>query len=52
VLSPASTSPIKVADHAADPVIATGPEGKGPVVAAWESDHGDLSTIQCRILSS
>jgi hypothetical protein len=52
VLSPASTSPIKVSDHAADPVIATGPEGTGPVVAAWESNHGDLSTIQCRILSN
>jgi hypothetical protein len=52
VLSPASTSPIKVADHATDPVIATGSEGNGPVVAAWESDHGGLSTIQCRILSN
>ncbi len=30
-------SPRTLADHASDPVIASAPGGRGPVVAVWES---------------
>jgi hypothetical protein len=50
VLSPTSATATKLADHAADPVIAAGPDGKGPVVVAWESDDGRDSKILCQIL--
>jgi hypothetical protein len=41
-----SKSPQKLANKATDPVIATGPAGQGPVVAAWESRSGANHTIQ------
>ena len=49
--SPTSRTAVKLADHATDPVIAVGPAGKGPVFAAWESSHGDRSTIQIQLLA-
>ncbi len=52
VLTPAGTSAVRLAEHAADPVIAAGPNGQGPVVAAWEAEHGDFSTIQCQVLGN
>jgi hypothetical protein len=51
LLSPKSPTALKLADHASDPVIATGPAGNGPVVAAWQSDDGGSSTIQCQVLA-
>ena len=50
LLTPASRLPTELASHATDPVIATGPKGRGPVVAAWESRDGKNYTIQCRII--
>lgn len=35
LLSPASRMPRKLADHASDPVVVTGPDGMDPVVAVW-----------------
>jgi hypothetical protein len=51
LLKPGSTSPIELAAHAADPVIAAGPQGRGPVVAAWETRDGKSYTIQCRVIA-
>ncbi|MEX1230417.1 MAG: sialidase family protein [Planctomycetaceae bacterium] len=50
LLTPGSDSPIQLSPHAADPVIATGPNGRGPVVAAWESRDGNRETIQCQVV--
>ncbi len=36
-LTPRGGSPITLDDHAGDPVIASAPGGRGPVVAVWES---------------
>ena len=33
---PVAVTPIELTDHASDAVIAAGPDGKGPVVVAWE----------------
>ena len=52
LLTPGSKSPIELASHAADPVIATGPKGRGPVVAAWETRDGKNYTIQCQVISN
>ena len=46
LLTPNSKSPRKLANNATDPVLATGPAGQGPVVAAWESRSGANHTIQ------
>lgn len=34
---PQGSTPLTLAEHANDPVVACGPNGRGPVVAAWES---------------
>jgi hypothetical protein len=51
ILSPNSASPVKLSTNAADPVLATGPGGRGPVVAAWESRDGTSHTIQFAVVS-
>jgi hypothetical protein len=51
LLSPNAKSPIELASHAFDPVIAAGPGGRSPVVAAWETHHGDNYTIQCKVIN-
>lgn len=51
LLSPGSTSAVELAQHAADPVLATGPGEQGPLVAAWESRDGDVHTIRCQVVS-
>ncbi len=39
-----------IAHHANDPVIATSPAGKGPVVLAWEEGHGKTSRLRVFII--
>jgi hypothetical protein len=51
LLRPGSTSPIELATHAADPVIAAGPEARGPVVVAWEARDDKSYTIQCQVIA-
>jgi hypothetical protein len=48
--TPQSPHPIELAQNAADPVIATGPNGHGPVVAVWESRDGAMQTIECLVI--
>lgn len=50
LLKPGAEQPIQLATHAADPVIAAGPQGRGPVVAAWEVRHGKQRSIQCQVV--
>lgn len=52
LLSPASRMPTKLAEHASDPVVAAGPDGAGPVVAVWESQDGELPTVQFQVLAN
>lgn len=49
--TPGSKSSIELASHAADPVIAGGPNGRGPVVAAWERRDGKNYTVQCQVIA-
>lgn len=51
LLPPDSTSPVELAAHAYDPVIASGPNGRGPVVAVWETHEGKNYKIQCQIVT-
>ena len=51
LLAPGSGSPIELAAHANDPVIASGPSGRGPVVAVWEAQEGKNYKIQCQVVS-
>jgi len=50
LLSPQSKSPLKLATHATDPVLASAPAGQGPLVAAWESRDGENHTIQFQVI--
>jgi hypothetical protein len=50
LLGPGSSSPRQLEAHAADPVIAAGPGGRGPVVAAWEAREGKTYTIMCQVV--
>jgi hypothetical protein len=50
LLTPGSSSPVELSPHASDPVIVTGPSGRSPVVAAWESRHGQHHTVQCQVI--
>lgn len=50
LLVPGGT-PEELVARAYDPVIATGPGGRGPVVAAWETRDGKDGTIQCQVVS-
>jgi hypothetical protein len=51
LLKPNDTSPIALAEHASDPVIATSPVNKAPVVAVWESRRGDHHTIEFQAIA-
>ena len=51
LLTPGSKSPIELASHAVDPVVAAGPNGRGPVVAAWERRDGKNYTVQCQVVA-
>ena len=51
LLSPGSSSPVELAAHANDPVIASGPNGRGPVVAVWETHEGKNYAIQCQVVT-
>jgi len=50
LLTPQSKSPVKLSSKAADPVLATGPAGQGPIVAAWESRDGTNHTILVQLV--
>ena len=52
LLAPGSSSPTVLARHAADPVIAVAADGRGPVVAAWESRDGQNYSIQCQVVGN
>jgi hypothetical protein len=52
LLSPDGDSPVEVAAHANDPVIASGPNGQGQVVVAWESHEGPNYRIQCQVVKN
>ena len=51
LLAPNNMSPLKLSDNATDPVIAVGPNGRGPLVAAWESSAGTNRTIEVQVVS-
>lgn len=51
LLLPGTSSPVELAAQAYDPVIASGPNGRGPVVAAWETHEGKNYKIQCQIVA-
>ena len=46
-LTPKGGSPVTLAEHASDPVVAAAPGGLGPVVAVWESksEEGGLLAL-------
>lgn len=52
LLTPWAKSPIEMATIAFDPVIAAGPNRRGPVVMAWESRDGKNHTIQCKVVGN
>ncbi|MFO0915888.1 MAG: sialidase family protein [Pirellulales bacterium] len=52
LLAPGDRLPIKLADHAADPVIAVGPNGRGPVVAVWEEADGKHFVVRCQAITA
>lgn len=51
LLSPGASSPIELAAHANDPAITSGPSGRGPVVAVWETQEGKSYKILCQVVS-
>jgi photosystem II stability/assembly factor-like uncharacterized protein len=51
LLAPGSTSPVELAPHANDPVIVSGPNGRGPIVAVWEVRDAKSQSIQCQVVS-
>ena len=51
LLTPETNTPFELASHAADPVLAAGPNGRGPVVAAWECRDGENYTVVCQVVA-
>jgi hypothetical protein len=51
LLSPSGNPAVEFASHASDPVLASDPQGHGPLVAAWESRDGNIHTIRCQVVS-
>jgi hypothetical protein len=49
LLKPGSAKPQQLAARAADPVITSGLNGIGPVVAVWEVRDGQQRSIQCQV---
>lgn len=52
LLVPGASSPTVLAHHAFDPVIVTGPGGKGPIVAAWETREGKNTAVFCTVVKN
>lgn len=52
LLAPGSRVPVELAKHANDPAIASGPEGRGPVVAVWETHAGKNYAVQFQLLAN
>lgn len=50
LLTPTKSSPILLAHQASDPVIASGPAGRGPIVAAWEKKEGKNTAVFCQVI--
>lgn len=51
LISPGTTSAVELAPHARDPVLAIGPRGRGPLIAAWETREGNESTVHCKVVA-
>lgn len=49
-LSPTAQYPIRLAEKAADPVVASLAHKKSPIVVAWEERHGEDFLIKCQVL--
>jgi len=45
-LPPGRDEPITIAEDANDPVVASAPGGRGPVIAAWESKSSGIMTVR------
>jgi len=52
LLSPGASSPAELAVNASDPVIASRPDGRGPVVVVWEVHEGNEYTIRCQVVAN
>src|SRR5205823_604614 len=52
VLPPGAEKPVQIADRAWDPVLATTPDGRGPVVVVWEEAPGDGFRLRAVTLST
>jgi hypothetical protein len=50
LLVPGKSSPTILAHHAFEPVIVTGPGGKGPIVTAWETREGKNTAVFCQVV--
>lgn len=51
LFSPSTKKPLELSPHAADPAIASGPGGRGPLVVVWEGRNSGRYSIQCQVLS-
>ena len=51
LLAPGAIKPRELAARANDPVIATAPLGKGPVIVAWEEQRGTATAIVCEVIA-
>ncbi len=51
LLPPRADTPVKLADRGSDPVIAGPVNGKGPLIAAWQTDSSDGDRIQATVIA-
>lgn len=51
-LTPGAKVPVRLADRGSDPVIASPPDGKGPVIAAWEEGSAGSRRIRATVLEA
>lgn len=52
LLKPESPSAIELVSRASDPVVAAAPNGRGPVVAAWETRDGQNFSVSCQVVAN
>jgi hypothetical protein len=50
--TPDDAKPQELSSKASDPVIACSPDGRGPLVAAWEERRGNDAVVVCEVLQS
>ena len=48
---PRADSPLELSPKANDPVIASGPGGVGPLIAAWEERRGNDTALVCQVIA-